>query len=340
MSNYKGSFDANAKNSSWNNAFELISGNSTVLDVGCSNGEFGEALSLIKSCTVDGIEPDLGDFNLSKNKLNNAYNGFIEEAFADNFFKNTKYDYVVFLDVIEHLANPVEVLRKVKSILKPEGKIIYSIPNMSHVSVRLMLISGNFEYGETGLLDNTHLHFYTLPEINRVFNDAGYNLLDNNPVEIYYSSEMIADCLVKKGINTVSTEIIELLNTNNGHIYQYVGSAGISKSEGSKKKLGNRFFAMPDPSGYFSEWYDNRETNLLKQIKDDNEKISMISKELSLSQKLLDEKNKQLDHLNDMITKITHSKKYRLGMIAGRGLDSIRHPARTIRKIVRGNDLE
>ena len=86
------------------------------------------------------------------------------------------FDYIIFGDVLEHLHDPLLVLIYCKELLKSDGKIIASIPNLMHISVIEELLNGNFRYTETGLLDKTHIHFFTFNEIVRCFTKSGYDI--------------------------------------------------------------------------------------------------------------------------------------------------------------------
>lgn len=281
MSNYTGTFVPSTDNNPWNKAFDLVRDESTVLDIGCSTGNFGEALKKYKNCVVDGVEPDEGDYRQAVTRLRKVANGFAEDALI-NTFKDQKYDHIIFLDVIEHLYNPVETLRLVKAHLNPGGSIIFSGPNMAHVSIRLMLLKGDFEYGETGLLDKTHLHFYTLSEIERVFAEAGYaiNVLDHT--EATYPPELISDQL--KGLGIEKTPKLEkLLDSDDARVFQYVGGAVVARVESVPRKQ-----FSPDAQGVISLWYqkyikdrDLEIKNLKAQLKD--QKKSIINYEETLA---------------------------------------------------------
>ena len=91
-----------------------------------------------------------------------------------------KFDYIIFGDVLEHLHNPSDVINRCRHILKDHGKIISSIPNLMHYSVLYQLINGNFTYTDTGLLDKTHIHFFTYNEIVRLYDENGYKILSMN----------------------------------------------------------------------------------------------------------------------------------------------------------------
>ena len=232
MSNYSDSSFQEDSNSSWAKSLKLIPAGKTVLDVGCSSGTFGEELINKKSCVVDGIEIDDGDIAEAKKKLRNVYKIDIER---DTIDIGKKYDVIFFGDVVEHLARPVQALEKIKPLLKDDGILVYSIPNITHMLVRLMLISGKIEYGRTGLLDETHLHFYNSQEIYRVFNAAGYE------IEIFdYTVNDMPYELVKKNLAELGLEPNEkfkpLLKSVDGAAYQFVGAAKKSKTT-SKQTL-------------------------------------------------------------------------------------------------------
>lgn len=311
MSNYTAEYTPDAENNPWNKVFDMVKNGSTVLDVGCSTGNFGEALIKYKGCTVDGIEPDLGDYKAATRKLRQVANSFAEDAMKDTF-KNSKYDHIVFLDVIEHLNDPAEVLKMFKSHLKPNGSILFSIPNMAHISVRLMLLGGDFEYGDTGLLDNTHLHFYTLREIERVFATAGYSISKLDHTEATYPPGLVEDQLKKLDIKPNPT-LKKLLNKDDARIFQYVGKAEVGKAQNIKRE-----YYSPNPQGTIYTWYQQQ-----LQAKDVEYQQQLQAKEHNISElnNQLEEKTKTLNNNRELARRIRFSQymKYyimgKLGML-------------------------
>lgn len=98
----------------------------------------------------------------------------IEEQNLD--FALHTLDYIIFGDVLEHLYDPLKTLQYCRGLLKEEGHILASIPNLMHISVMEELLRGNFTYTEKGLLDKTHIHFFTYNEIVKMFNTGGYEI--------------------------------------------------------------------------------------------------------------------------------------------------------------------
>jgi 2-polyprenyl-3-methyl-5-hydroxy-6-metoxy-1,4-benzoquinol methylase len=85
-----------------------------------------------------------------------------------------EFDVVLFADVLEHLKEPGDVLRRIRPFVAENGVVIASIPNVAHGSVRLALLGGEFRYRDWGLLDDTHLRFFTRASIQDLFEETGY----------------------------------------------------------------------------------------------------------------------------------------------------------------------
>lgn len=229
MSNYSdSSFDENNANTSWYKVFHLIPRNSKVLDVGSSSGNFGAELIKRKGCVVDGVEINDADFEEAKKKLNTMYKLNIETDPLDGI--TNKYDFIYFGDVIEHLVDPIKTLKRIKQLLKPSGKVLFSIPNMAHISVRLLLLMGDFEYTKTGLLDRTHLHFYGLDEVYRVFTEAGYDIDHMDFVKQDYPKPLIKEWLDKAGLQGSDT-FYKAMSKPEAAAFQFVGTAVVAKTK-------------------------------------------------------------------------------------------------------------
>lgn len=93
-------------------------------------------------------------------------------------FPGVAFDYIICGDVLEHLRDPEGMIRRCRSLLKEGGGIVASIPNIMHYSVMRQLLDGNFSYRDAGLLDRTHIHFFTYKEIIRMFGRADYVVED------------------------------------------------------------------------------------------------------------------------------------------------------------------
>ncbi|KKT40424.1 hypothetical protein A3K29_03425 [Candidatus Collierbacteria bacterium RIFOXYB2_FULL_46_14] len=153
-------------------AFDLIRENSKVLDIGCATGYFAKELSKRK-CETWGVDYDAKAAKKAAKYCKKVVVCNLDET--RGLSVPMKYfDYVIVLDVIEHLLHPENVLSIIKKHLKSDGKVIVSIPNIAHASIRWMLLLGRFEYSTTGILDNTHVRFYTIDSIGKLLKKCGY----------------------------------------------------------------------------------------------------------------------------------------------------------------------
>ena len=221
MSNYTNFQYGDDKNKPWYKIIGQISANTRVLDIGCSSGSLGELLKKEKGCQVVGVDLDKDDIEIAKKKLDQA---FVLNIESDELGILGTFDFVIFADVIEHLVDPVGVLKRVKTLLNSKGSVLFSIPNMAHMSTRLMLLKGRFKYGEIGLLDKTHIHFYDKEEIERVFNSAGYGIEVFDWVERYLPEDLVAQQLQELGL-TGSKDFFDMNKSIEALAYEYVGKA-------------------------------------------------------------------------------------------------------------------
>jgi 2-polyprenyl-3-methyl-5-hydroxy-6-metoxy-1,4-benzoquinol methylase len=146
-----------------------------LLDVGCGAGAFGEAVKASKGCDVWGIElvPEMGE--LARERLDKVMIGdactLLEELPHGHF------DLITFNDALEHMAEPWEILAKVKPLLSPRGKLLVSLPNIRYWDALLEVgFGGDFPYQDFGIFDRTHLRFFTKKSIRRLFEESGYRV--------------------------------------------------------------------------------------------------------------------------------------------------------------------
>jgi SAM-dependent methyltransferase len=215
-------FVQESNNNSWSNMYAYVPEGARVLDVGCSTGNFGEALKDLKGCTVVGVDISEADVEVAKTKLSEAYVLDISVPGAEKTLG--RFDVVVFADVLEHLTDPRGTLAAVHALLNPGGSVVYSIPHMGHESVRFDLLEGRFPYTELGLLDRTHLHFYDRFEVNDIFAAGGFTIIDESPTLSSYPDRWVADRLSTIGL-TPNDVFFATLRKTDASIYQFVGRA-------------------------------------------------------------------------------------------------------------------
>jgi SAM-dependent methyltransferase len=142
-----------------------------ILDVGCSTGLFGAAIKERQTCEVWGVEMFAEAAAAAHERLDRV----IHSAFSEELdLPSAHFDCIIFNDCLEHLAVPEEALRLARTLLRNDGVIVSSIPNMRYFPVmRDLLCRARWEYADSGVLDRTHLRFFTVTSIPGTFQRAG-----------------------------------------------------------------------------------------------------------------------------------------------------------------------
>lgn len=146
-----------------------------ILDIGCGAGNFGKILKAHMDAEVWGVEISKEAAVEAEKKLDKIVIGDIE---SDNLnLPGNYFDCIVFNDVLEHLKNPWNVLKRCKDNLKNKGHIVASIPNVRYyANVRALLVNKSWDYVDEGILDKTHLRFFTEKTIKDMFVLCGYHI--------------------------------------------------------------------------------------------------------------------------------------------------------------------
>ena len=132
-----------------------------VLDVGCGSGVHGAELNRILGHRVVGVDLSASSVAKASVRLAEAYVADVTRPELYPFYNQQRFDLIVFSDILEHLYDPHDVLTRHFALLAPGGLILISLPNVAIWNVRLALLTGRFEYTDTGTLDRTHIRFFT-----------------------------------------------------------------------------------------------------------------------------------------------------------------------------------
>lgn len=204
----------NDKNSPIRVISNIIEDGKKVLDVGSGNGILG--FVLLKSgrnITIDACEPSSYACGISHEYYRNIYCDFFQNIKTQLSKEN--YDYIVLADVIEHISNPQSFLNDCKMIMGDNTKILIDIPNVAHYSTRFDLLKGKFDYTDSGLLERTHIRFFSQKTILEMFG----KLDDLYINEIYYIENIIER---QKGISTCIEFIFSFLLVDKPRVFQYL----------------------------------------------------------------------------------------------------------------------
>lgn len=185
----------------------------TFLDVGCAEGNLALAVKNTTKCETWGVEPVQEIALEAKGKLDKVIVATVEESIdkmPENYF-----DCITFTDVLEHLVDPNKVLTEIKCKLSKDGTIVVSLPNVRFKkNISNLVFKKDWKYENEGILDRTHLRFFTKISMIRMFEEAGYEVLDIH------------------GINSVTSTLFKVLNFitfNNIEDMQYVQFAIVAK---------------------------------------------------------------------------------------------------------------
>jgi O-antigen biosynthesis protein len=166
-----------ASNTSHALMLRLVGANKRVLDVGCASGYLARALGE-QGCRVSGVEFDPEAAKEAEPFLEKIVVGDLETLDLAAEFMGEQFDAIVFGDVLEHLRDPLPLLRSARGMLSPGGCVVISVPNIAHGDVRLSLLQGRFDYRNLGLLDSTHVRFFTRQSLQTFLKDAGFTAVD------------------------------------------------------------------------------------------------------------------------------------------------------------------
>ena len=212
---------------------EMVSFSSRrILDVGCAAGRLGADLKKRQQAEVWGVEYVADAAALAADELDRVITGSIEEALPQ--LPDGYFDTIICADVLEHLVNPWQVLLDLRTKLADGGELVASIPNVRHWSVVRGLLEGHWQYCDAGILDRTHLRFFTLEGVGQLFDVAGFELKE------LYAKNLEVDCsppetvlaaLAAAGLDVASLE-------ENSQHYQYLAKV-IPRSIVGQKSTGH-----------------------------------------------------------------------------------------------------
>ncbi len=154
----------------------LVAPHSTVLDLGCGSGALGQHLAETRSCTSDGVTLSEAEAEHARPHYRRVVVDNLESCNLTATFAGQRYDFIVCADVLEHLSRPERVLEACRTMLAPDGRLLISVPNAAYSGLLAELMQGEFRYRDEGLLDRTHLRFFTRRSLTRFLAEQRWTL--------------------------------------------------------------------------------------------------------------------------------------------------------------------
>lgn len=191
---------------------------STVLEFGPAAGRMTRYLAEKMNCKVYIVEIDPESAEHAMKYSEDCIVGDIEQYEWINKWENISFDYITFADVLEHLRDPQAVLTKTKLLLKEDGEVLFSVPNVAHNALLINLYNNVFNYTPVGLLDNTHIHLFAYNTLKEVCHYAGYVPIVEDAV---YSD--VGENEVSASYQHVESDVERVLkNRIYNNVYQFV----------------------------------------------------------------------------------------------------------------------
>jgi len=185
-----------------------------VLEFGCATGRMTRYMKEEKNCRVWIVEIDSEAYQIASTYASGGWCGDAEHTDWLEVFSGKKFDRILFADVLEHLRDPGRVLEMAGTLLKEDGEILVSIPNIAHFDILANLMQNSFPYTRLGLLDNTHVHFWGYQDLQPFFEKTGLTItvLDGVYVPPFTTeqdvsaedvSPLLQDALLRMPLHTV-----------------------------------------------------------------------------------------------------------------------------------------
>jgi len=148
-----------------------------ILDIGCATGVVGRSLKeRYNSSWVWGCELNTDSAKTAASRIDYVTTNPIQESSLHDVTLLKEVDTILLLDVLEHMYNPWGELQYLNKHISPSTQLIVSIPNIAHVSIMQNLANGVWEYRSLGIMDITHIRFFTLQQMQKMFIETGYNI--------------------------------------------------------------------------------------------------------------------------------------------------------------------
>jgi 2-polyprenyl-3-methyl-5-hydroxy-6-metoxy-1,4-benzoquinol methylase len=241
---YDMTVDPDAENNTHAYALAMVGHNKSVLEIGCATGYFTKAM-VERGCKVVGMELDPAAAKLAEAWAERVVVGDIDGGALWEQIDDELVDVIVCGDVLEHLRDPLGALQAAVRKLKPDGVVVTSLPNVAHGDVRLQLLHGSFRYRDLGLLDRTHIRFFTLESVRELLRDAGLLVVDTKRVVVpLFGSEVD---ITRDDFQQATID--EILEDPEAETYQFVMKSVRDNGTQALAELADRLAALTDQLG-------------------------------------------------------------------------------------------
>ena len=195
-----------------------------VLELGCADGSMSRLLKQHCEASIIGVEQNPNTAWRARCFCDYVFTENLDDPHSLDALECEKFDVITLVDVLEHLQHPQALLQRLKPLLLDEGCLLLSVPNVAHASVRLELLKGDFRYESSGILDDTHLKFFTATTLQTILVEAGYAVQ-----ALDYTWHDLADTVISEQLQTlgihVTPEALAAFHTPDAMAYQFIAAA-------------------------------------------------------------------------------------------------------------------
>lgn len=199
-----------------------IAPDSVVLECGCASGYMTRYMKEALGAKVSIVERNPSDYDQAREYAADGICADLESREWWEYYQGRKFDYILFADVLEHLRNQESVLKWAVDLLKEDGTVIASIPNVAHADILVNLLNGRWNYTPLGLLDNTHIHFWAEKNLDSLYRQAGLTVVEQDYTIV---SPFMTEQKSEENISGLLPAIYTLCQQPFADVYQFVFSA-------------------------------------------------------------------------------------------------------------------
>lgn len=216
---YRVHVDPDAPNNPHSIALRLVGRDRRVLEIGCWAGHVTRHLAAAGNVVV-GVELDAAAADEARQFAERVHVVDLDVTPLSSI-EHESFDVILLGDVLEHFRDPTAVLRDLVRLLESDGRLVISVPNVAHVDVRLHLLEGRWEYQPDGLLDRTHLRWFTRAGLRALLDDVGFVATELDPVRQGRGASLLP---IGEGLH--GADVIRFVEADpDAHVYQFVVEA-------------------------------------------------------------------------------------------------------------------
>jgi 2-polyprenyl-3-methyl-5-hydroxy-6-metoxy-1,4-benzoquinol methylase len=197
-----------------------------VLELGCSTGVMSRMIKQSCQAQVFGVEKDPHAAWQAQRHCDYVFTEDLDDAASLDALQFEKFDVITLVDVLEHLRHPEALLERLKPLMMEQSTVLLSVPNVAHASVRLELLTGDFRYEDAGILDSTHLKFFTLQSLKSMLARCGFVIN-----EIDYTWHDMPDAVIARYLSQVGIDatprILDYFHQPEAVAYQFIVSVSL-----------------------------------------------------------------------------------------------------------------